>query len=258
MAQFILIEIQNRIASISLNRPEKHNALNPQLISELSSAIKMAESNPEVKVIILKSSSTTFCAGADISYLKELQSNTYQQNLEDSQSLKLLFATLYNVEKPLIAQVEGNAIAGGCGLVSVCDIVFAVPEALFGYTEVKIGFVPAIVATFLLRKIGEGRSREMLLNGDLITASTAHQYGLVNFVEEKDNIAEAVQSYAKKMVLNTSSQSIKATKALLSKIQCMEIGEGLNHASRINAQARLTEDFRKGIEAFLNKKHPEW
>lgn len=258
MAQFILIEIENRIASISLNRPEKHNALNPQLINELISAIKNAGSNPDVKVIILKSSSTAFCTGADLSYLKQLQSNTYQQNLEDSQSLKLLFSTIYNVEKLIIAQVEGNAIAGGCGLVSVCDIVFAVPEALFGYTEVKIGFVPALVATFLIRKIGEGRSREMLLSGELISATTAYQYGLVNFIEEKGNIAAVVQSYAEKMVLNTSSQSIKTTKGLLSKIQSMEIVEGLNLASKINAQARLTEDFRKGIDAFLNKKHLEW
>lgn len=258
MAQFILVEILNRVASISLNRPEKHNALNPQLIAELSSAIKMADSNPDVKVIILKSSSATFCAGADISYLRELQGNTYQQNLEDSQSLQLLFSTIYNVEKLLIAQVEGNAIAGGCGLVSVCDIVFAVPEALFGYTEVKIGFVPAIVATFLLRKIGEGRSREMLLSGELIPASTAQHYGLVNFVEGEENIAEAVQNYARKMVQNTSPQSVKATKSLLSKIQSMEISEALNYASMVNAQARLTEDFRKGIDAFLNKKHPQW
>lgn len=258
MAEFVQIDIQNRIASITLNRPEKRNALNPQLISELIASFKEAEADPKIKVIILKSSANTFCAGADLFYLKQLQSNTYQQNLEDSRFLKSLFLTIYNLEKPVIAQVEGNAIAGGCGLVSVCDIVFAVPEAYLGYTEVKIGFVPALVAAFLIRKIGEGRSREMLLSGELITTSAAHQYGLVNFIEEKNNISDAVQAYAAKLVLNTSSQSIKVTKELLAKIHSLDINESLNHASIINAQSRLTEDFRKGIDAFLNKTHPKW
>ena len=258
MADFIQIDIQNRIASITINRPEKRNALNPQLISELITVFKNAEADSAVKVIILKSSADTFCAGADLSYLKKLQSNTYHQNLEDSKYLRFLFSTIYKLEKPVIAQVEGNAIAGGCGLVSVCDIAFAVPEALLGYTEVKIGFVPAIVAAFLIKKVGEGRSREMLLSGELISAVTAQQYGLVNFIVDKNNINEAVNAYAIKMAQNTSSQSIKATKTLLAKIQSMGIHESLNHASKINAQSRLTEDFKKGIDAFLNKINPKW
>ncbi|MBC8052444.1 MAG: enoyl-CoA hydratase/isomerase family protein [Sphingobacteriaceae bacterium] len=258
MREFILFDIHKKIATITLYRPEKRNALNPQLIAEMTSAFKEAELSDEVKVVILKSSGDTFSAGADLAYLQQLQSNTYQQNLDDSIQLKLLFSAIYNLEKPVIAQVEGNAIAGGCGLVSVCDIVFAVPEAVFGYTEVKIGFVPAIVATFLINKIGEGRSRELLLSGELISAETAYQYGLVNFINEKSKIVDAVAAYAQMLILNTSSQSIKSTKALLAKIRHLSVDESLNYAARVNAEARLTDDCKKGIAAFLDKKHPKW
>lgn len=258
MTKFILFDIQNRIASITLNRPEKRNAINPQFIAELIDALKKAESDHDVKAIVLKSSGNTFSAGADLDYLNELRNNTYEHNLEDSKKLRFLFSTIYKLDKPIIAQVEGDAIAGGCGLVSACDIVFSVPEALFGYTEVKIGFVPALVAAFLLRKIGEGRCREMLLSGDLINAQTAYQYGLVNFIEEKHTISNAVITYVERLVQTTSSQSIKAVKTLLAKIQAMPIHESLNYASKVNAEARMTEDFKKGIDAFLKKKRPNW
>lgn len=258
MRDFILFEIENRIATITLDRPEKRNALNPQLVAELQSAFKRAESDASVKVVILKSSADTFSAGADLAYLQQLQSNTYQQNLDDSIRLKMLFSTIYNLDKPVIAQVEGNAIAGGCGLATVCDIIFASPEAIFGYTEVKIGFIPALVAAFLLRRIGEGRTRELLLSGELISAETALKYGLINFIEEKNAIADAVKAYAEAMVDNTSSQSIKATKELLTRIQHLSVDESLNYSARANARARLNEDCKKGINSFLNKKTPKW
>lgn len=258
MPEFITISIHNRIAFITLNRPEKRNALNPQLISELTAAFIGAQQNLDVKVVILKSSGDVFSAGADLVYLQQLQHNTYEENLEDSNHLKLLFHTIYNLEKPVIAQVEGNAIAGGCGLVSVCDIVFAVPEAKFGYTEVNIGFVPALVATFLLRKVGEGRTRQLLLSGELVSAEAACNYGLINFVEAPNTINQVVLAYAEKLVLNTSSQAVKTTKALLDKIQFMSVDESLDYAAKINAEARLTADCKKGIEAFLNKSQPKW
>lgn len=258
MREFVLFETKAKVAIITVNRPEKRNALNPQLISELTSVFQEAGTDPNVKVVILKSSGDTFSAGADLAYLQQLQLNSYQQNLDDSVHLKILFATIYDLDKPVIAQVQGNAIAGGCGLASVCDIVFSVPEAVFGYTEVKIGFVPALVATFLIRRIGEGRSREMLLSGELISAEIACRYGLVNFIEEKADIEAAVNTYAEKLVQNVSSQSIKTTKALLNKIQHLSMDESLNYAAQINAEARLTEDCKKGIDAFLNKKHPKW
>ncbi len=256
--KYIQLEISDKIASITLDRPEKHNALNPELVSELISAFKKIHTNKQTRVVILKSSGENFSAGADLAYLQQLQQNTYEANLEDSNRLKLLFSTIYKFEKTVIAQVEGKAIAGGCGLVSACDIVFAVPEAVFGYTEVKIGFVPALVAGLLHKKIGEGRCRQLLLSGELIDANTAMQYGLVNFIEDKTNINEAVYAYADKQAISTSAESIKATKELLSKLHGQSFNEAMTYAAEANAKARLTDDYKKGLSAFLNKKNPKW
>jgi methylglutaconyl-CoA hydratase len=257
--KYIQIDVQKKIASITLNRPEKHNALNPEFVTELIDAFTTICNNEQIRVVILKSSGENFSAGADLAYLQQLQQNTYSENLEDSNRLKLLFSTIiYQFEKIVIAQVEGKAIAGGCGLVSACDIVFAVPEAVFGYTEVKIGFVPALVAGLLLKKIGEGRGRQLLLSGELIDANIAFQYGLVNFIENKVNINSAVYAYAEKLALCTSSQSIKATKDLLSKLQGQSFAEGMSYAAEVNAKARLTDDYKKGLAAFLDKKNPKW
>lgn len=258
MREFILFDVKDRIATIWINRPEKRNALNPRLIKELTSAFKEAGLDPAAKVVILKSTGETFSAGADLAYLQQLQKNSFQENLDDSIQLKELLSTIYGLSKPVIAQVEGNAIAGGCGLVTVCDIVFAVPEALFGYTEVKIGFVPALVAAFILKKIGEGRTRELLLSGELITSEAAARYGLVNFIHQKEDISDAVNVYAQNLVENTSSQSIKAVKALLAKIQHLSVDESLSFAAEINAKARLSDDCKKGIAAFLDKKPIKW
>lgn len=258
MLKFVKFDIQNRVAFITLNRPEKRNALNQKLIIELIAAFKKAEDNKDVKVIVLKASGETFSAGADLAHLQQMQSNTYEQNLDDSNDLKFLFSTIYNLEKLVIAQVEGDAIAGGCGLVTVCDIVFAVPEARLGYSEVKIGFVPALVAAFLIRKIGEGRSREMLLSGELINADIAREYGLINFIATSQEIEAKVLLYAQKLVENTSAQSLTSTKKIIAKLSSLSLEEGLNHAAIVNAQARLSEDYKTGIAAFLNKKRPQW
>ncbi len=147
--------VKDRIGYIVLNRPDKRNALSPEMVSELKLAFKKAEDNAAVKVIVLKANGESFCAGADLAYLQDLQKFSYEENLADSRHLKELFLQIYTLRKVVIAQVQGSAMAGGCGLATVCDFVYAVPESKFGYTEVKIGFIPAIVMVFLLRKIGE-------------------------------------------------------------------------------------------------------
>jgi len=258
MSDLLLVDIQNRIGTITINRPEKRNALNPELVIALTTAFKELQRDQNVKVIILKAAGEVFSAGADLAYLQQLQSFSYDDNLKDSSLLKDLFSLLHLYEKPVIAQVEGHAIAGGCGLVTLCDIVFSVPEAKFGYTEVKIGFVPALVAGFLVRKVGAGRTRELVLSGELISAEKANEYGLVNFIASRDEIESEVLSYAEKMVESTSAEAIKTTKNLLSFISDLAVGEGLELAARVNATARLSADCQKGIAAFLNKEDPKW
>ncbi|MFA6946711.1 MAG: enoyl-CoA hydratase-related protein [Pedobacter sp.] len=247
-----------RIASITINRPEKRNALNPELVSLLTQAFRKAVTDDQVKVIILKANGAVFSAGADLDYLRHLQNNTEEDNRKDTNLLKELFLTIYRSPKLVIAQVEGHAIAGGCGLVSVCDLIFTVPEARFGYTEVKIGFIPALVTCFLLRKLGEGRAKEMLLSGELIDAKTASDYGLVNFVSGKDEIAGAVKSYAHQFIQSASANSVALSKELIHSVQDLTLDESLSLALKLNVQTRSSADCKKGISAFLNKEKLEW
>ncbi|TKB95934.1 enoyl-CoA hydratase/isomerase family protein [Pedobacter cryophilus] len=251
-------QINNRVAYIILNRSEKRNALNSEIVAELSHAFEKAEHDEKVKVIILKANGEVFSAGADLDYLKKLQSNSFEENLADSNLLKRLFEQIYGQPKIVIAQVQGHAIAGGCGLASVCDFIFSTPAAKFGYTEVKIGFIPAIVSLFLIRRIGEGKAKELLFSGDLIDANYAKQIGLVNYLCSDENIEAEVLAYAEKLCKTTSAQSIALTKQLLNNVQDLPLTEALEFAAEMNAHARSTNDCKNGINAFLNKKKIEW
>lgn len=250
--------VKDRIGRITLNRPEKRNALNQELVGELRKAFQQAESDPAVKVVVLRANGEVFCAGADLAYLQQLQEFSLEENLADSNHLKDLFLKIYTLKKVVVAQVQGHALAGGCGLATVCDFVFTVPEARFGYTEVKIGFVPAIVMVFLLRKIGEAHSKELLFTGSLITAEEARSFGLVNKVVEKDTLEREVESFARKLISDTSAQSLTLTKTMIGEVQHLTLKEALDFAARENAKARSTDDCKKGIEAFLGKQELKW
>lgn len=258
MYETILYHTNNKICTITLNRPEKRNAFNAQLVNELKSGLIAADTDAQVKIIILKGEGEVFSAGADLAYLQSLQQNSYEENLADSRNLMELYRSIYLLSKPVIAQVEGHAIAGGCGLVTVCDFAFAVPEAQFGYTEVKIGFVPAIVMVFLLRKVNERYAKELLLTGKLINADKAAEAGLINAVTGKENINEYVLDFANNIITNCSSESLRSTKQMIAAIQEMKLEDALQYASEVNAFARNSEDCKHGIESFLAKKRPEW
>ena len=251
-------QTENRIGYITLNRPEKRNALSPELIAELHQAFERAEQDHEVKVVVLKAAGEAFCAGADLAYLQQLQKFSVEENLQDSNKLKALFLKIYSLRKVVIAQVQGHALAGGCGLATLADFVVAVPEAKFGYTEVKIGFIPAIVLVFLIRKIGEQKSRQLLLSGDLIKAEEAFTMGLVTKVVPKEKLEETVQLLAHTLIKNNSGHSMELTKKMIGEVQSMSLTEALDYASRMNAMARGSEDCKKGISAFLEKRELSW
>lgn len=254
----ILSEINNRIATITLNRHEKKNALNSEMVNLLKAELRKAGDDANVKVIIIKANGSAFCAGADLEYLQQLQKNTYEENLADSQSLKELFELIYFLPKVVIAQIEGHAIAGGCGLANVCDLAYAVPEASFGYTEVKIGFIPAIVMTFLIRKIGEQKAKELLLTGKLISSSEAVNYGLVTQIFSAETIENEVQKIAQKLCTQNSGEAMAQTKLMIAQIQNLSITDGFNYAATQNAKARASNDCKKGIASFLNKEQILW
>lgn len=258
MYQNILYQVEDRIASIKLNRPEKRNALNDHIVSELKDAFEKAEKDDSVKVIVLSGEGEAFCAGADLAYLKGLQNNSFDENLADSQHLRGLFEQIYRLEKVVIAKVTGHAIAGGAGLATVCDLVYAVPEALYGYTEVKIGFVPAIVSLFLLRKCGEAVSKDLLLTGRLISADEAVQKNCFTGIFEASAIDAEVNKIAKKLCSQASGDSLRLTKELIGTVQELPLSEGLDFAANMNAKARATKDCKSGIAAFLNKEKLLW
>ncbi|MNX46034.1 2,3-dehydroadipyl-CoA hydratase [compost metagenome] len=218
----------------------------------------MASEDNAVKVVILKANGSTFSAGADLAYLQQLQQNSYEENLADSENLKTLFTTIYYLPKVVIAQVEGHAIAGGCGLATVCDIIFAVPEASFGYTEVKLGFVPAIVSCFLLRKTSETVAKRILLSGTLFSAQEALSYGLITFVTNKADISLNVNNFALSLCNEASANSLMVTKQLIGQTTNPELDKSLSEAVRINARVRESEDFRKGVAAFISKEKINW
>lgn len=251
-------EKQDRILYIILARPEKKNALNDHMVKELTEALHMAEHDPAVKVVILKSEGDVFSAGADLDYLQRLQQFSYEENLADSSLLKGLLLKIYSLNKIVIAQVEGHAIAGGCGLASVCDFCFSVPEAKFGYTEVKIGFIPALVMVFLIRKISGTKARELLFTGKLIAAEEAAACGLINEVIPKEVIATTVLQFATNLCEGASGQSLASTKKMFTKVVSMELSEALEYAAQMNAQTRSSDDCKRGIGAFLNKEKFKW
>ncbi|MEP2770981.1 MAG: enoyl-CoA hydratase-related protein [Fulvivirga sp.] len=256
--EFIQYEVDSRIGYITLNRPDKRNALSYDVVTELKDAFRQAEADDNVKVIVLRANGKAFCAGADLAYIQQLQKNTYEENLEDSNHLRELFEHIYTMGKVVIAQIQGHAIAGGCGLATVCDFGFTVPEAKFGYTEVRIGFIPAIVKVFLLRKIGEMKAKGLLLTGELIDAEQAKQYDLVTKVVPADQLEGTVSDFAQMLITKNSGQSMALTKQMIAEVQSMNVKEGLDHAAKMNAKARATEDCQKGIASFLNKTPIEW
>lgn len=255
----VLYTIKERTAFITINRPEKRNALNREVVESLKVYFSEAEKNEQVKTIVLKGSGNAFCSGADLKYIQDLQDFSESENLEDSNELKDLFLQIYRTSKPVIAQINGPALAGGCGLVSVCDFAFCTSESKFGYTEVRIGFIPAIVMIFLIRKIGESKSRRFLLSGEIFDCETAKKSGLVNdYFEDEEELETFVNEFTSKLNSQNSSSAMALTKSLLIKVQDLSLNEALSEAVQANATARKTEDCKKGIQAFLNKEKPRW
>jgi methylglutaconyl-CoA hydratase len=245
------------VLTLTLNRPEKRNALHSAMMGELTGALEAAASDAACRVVVLTGSGEAFCAGMDLEHLEALGSKTEEEHRADSQQIARLLRTLYDLPKPTIAAVNGAAIAGGMGLATVCDFTLAVPEAKFGYTEVRIGFVPAIVSAFLREQIGDKRARDLLLTGRLIKAAEAQELGLVTRVVAGAELMDEARKLAGKLVEN-SPQALEATKRLLSEQTRHRLDEGIAQAVEANVKARGTADFREGIRAFLEKRKPKW
>jgi methylglutaconyl-CoA hydratase len=244
------------IATITLSRPEKRNAISYELIDDLIRALEEVK-NSDARVLILTGAGKAFSSGLDLDNLKALIGRTPEQNLEDSRTMVSLFRSLYEFPKPTIAAVNGAAIAGGTGLALLCDFTLAVPETKFGYTEVRIGFVPAIVSTFLLRQVGEKIARDLLLTGRLFDTAEALRIGLINEIVPPEKLLDRARELAAQLAEN-SPLSLFYTKRLLTDHARAELDSQLEAAIRENASIRESADFREGITSFLEKRKPKW
>jgi len=246
----------DRVATLTLNRPEKRNAISFDLIDDLLRALDEVANSPAL-VLILTGAGKAFCSGMDLENLKSLIGRSPEQNLKDSETMVRLFRALYEFPKVTIAAVNGAAIAGGTGLAVLCDFTLAVPEAKFGYTEVRIGFVPAIVSTFLLRQVGEKHARDLLLTGRIIGVEEALRMGLINEVVPADQLMTRARELAAQIMEN-SPTSLVLTKRLLSEHARAELDAQIEAAVRENAAIRATKNFREGVTSFLEKRKPRW
>jgi methylglutaconyl-CoA hydratase len=252
----ITVHESDRIALLTLNRPDKRNAISYELISDLQRALD-AISGSSSQVLIITGAGKAFSSGMDLENLKVLIGRTPEQNLEDSRTMARLFRAIYDFPKPTIAAVNGAAIAGGTGIATICDFTLATPEAKFGYTEVRIGFVPAIVSNFLVRQVGEKHARDLLLTGRIFLAEEALRLGLVNEIVDPDRLLHRAHEIAHTLLEN-SPASLRATKALLSQTINEELDRRMETSIEENARVRQTHDFREGISAFLEKRKPQW
>ncbi len=252
----IQIAYESGIATITLNRPEKRNAISFELVAELMAATDEIEQS-SANVVVITGAGKAFCEGLDLDELKSLLGKNHEENVKDSATMAAMFRRLYDFPKPTIAAVNGAAIAGGTGLATMCDFTLAVPGAKFGYTEVRIGFVPAIVSSILVWQVGHKIARDLLLSGRLFDASEAHRYGLVNEIVPAEQLPTRARELATQ-ILESSPSSVRATKKLINGFIARQLDAQIAEAIDDNARIRATADFREGVSSFLEKRKPVW
>src|SRR5579862_5371473 len=252
MYSTLLLDCKDNIATITLNRPDKRNAINPAMIADIQSALDAVEKNHASRVVIFTGAGKAFCAGMDLDKLAALATQTAAENQEDSRRIAKLLRRIWAFPRPTIAAVNGAAYAGGCGIATLCDFTLAVPEAKFGYTEVKIGFLPAIVSVFLTRQIGDKHARDLLLTGRMVEASEAHTLGLITEIVPAERLMNRALELAD-VLIAASPVSLARAKRLLTSAAAASVDADLERAILENARIRCTSDFKEGVASFLEK-----
>ena len=256
MYSTLILDISGAVATITLNRPDKRNAMSATMIAELQTALDEIEKS-HVRVGILTGAGKAFCSGMDLEMLAAIAQQTPAENQEDSRRMAKMFGRIWSFPRPLIAAVNGAALAGGCGIATLCDFTLAVAEAKFGYTEVKIGFLPALVSVFLIRQIGEKRTRDLLLTGRILEAVEAKEMGLVNEIVPAENLIARSKELAE-LLIAASPASLSRAKRLMTSAAAASVDADLERAILENARIRCTSDFKEGLASFLEKRKPVW
>ena len=254
MAEYrkILYSLDGPVARLTLNRPDKRNALDAEMIAEIRRALADSAANAEVRVVLLSGAGKDFCAGADLAALHQIANATVTENVADARQLADVFLDMRRHPRPIVAAVRGRALAGGCGIATAADIILATESAQFGYPEVKIGFVPAMVMAIVRRSVSEKRAFELLTGGESFSARTALEIGMINRIFPDASFDQEVQSYAAQLAARSAS-ALALTKSLLYQIDAIAFEAALSAGVNINAIARQTDDCRHGIEQFLKK-----
>lgn len=251
--------LEHRTGVVTLNRPDRRNSLDDVMIRELTDVLGQINRSEEVRTVVLTGAGKAFCSGMDLEYLRKFSQLGQAENLEDAHNLLKLLQLIRALRKPVIAMVHGPALGGGCGLAAVCDFVFASSEkASFGAPEVRLGFLPAVIMYFLMKRMGEGRAREFALRGEILTAPAALQAGLVTELVEDRRLHARTLEFAESVARTASPASLSLTKDLICRLDEMPPRDGLEYASNLNALVRKTGDFQRGLDAFLRKESLEW
>jgi methylglutaconyl-CoA hydratase len=253
----ILAAKEGKILRLTMNRPQVHNAFNAKMIGELAEAFGTAGNDADIRVVVLTGAGASFCAGADLNWMREIIRYSYEQNLAESRQVAELMKAIYELPKPTIARVNGAVIGGGNGLLSACDIAVASDQARFGLSEVKIGLVPAAIGPYVIRRIGESAAREFFLTGERFGAGRALEIGLVNKVVPHEALDEKVDEIVR-LLLSSGPEAIAKCKELLYRVPGMSLEEAKRYTAEMIARLRVSPEGQEGMASFLEKRKPRW
>jgi methylglutaconyl-CoA hydratase len=251
------IQIENDVATVHLNRPDVHNAMNEELMRELTDFFKKIANENGTRIIILTGKGKSFCAGADLNWMKSMAKYDKKENIKDSRLLSNLFESIYNCPKPVIAKVNGHAFGGGLGLFAVCDIAIAVPDCKFAFSEVKLGIIPSVISTYVNRRISIANMRRLFLTGERFNSEYACNIGLIDFVCKEDEIDKKIEKYIK-IFSSSGPNAIKEIKNLVDCCENMNRKDYIEHTIEKIAELRVSEEGQEGINAFLEKRKSKW
>jgi len=253
----IKYKIVNNIAYVTFCRPEVHNAFNDTVIYEMTDLFDKLEAEKELRAVVLTGEGKSFCAGADLNWMKRVITQSFEENLKESNALADLFAKIYSFRCPVIGKINGAAIGGGVGFVSVCDIAIAAESAVFSFSEVKIGLVPACIGPYVVKKIGEGKAREFFITGERMKAKKAYKIGLINNYTDNDELDKTVDELLK-MIKSSGPEAISVAKKLVSSVPNMDEAEYKPFTAEMIAKLRISDEGQEGMNAFLEKRKPGW
>ena len=250
-------EMHNRVAHVTFNRPEIHNAFNATVITEMQQVFDEIRSDDSLRVVVLTGAGKSFCSGADLNWMRAVINQSFEQNLTESNALAELFYSMYTCKRPIIGRINGAAIGGGTGFVALCDMAIAARSAVFSFSEVKIGVVPACIGPYVIKKIGEGKTRELFITGERMSADRAHQVGLVNKVVDDDQLDAEVEKLTES-ILSSGPEAVAMAKQLIGEVPSMTPEQFKPYTAEMIARLRISEEGQEGMDAYLNKRKPRW